>query len=152
MRFEQTRTILQKLAPGYHLKVRDYFRQFGEGEVSPRVRMMLDYLIDHEEQRARALSEFCETAPKKLLEHWLKGLEVEFPQLVDNLLDDGCRYDLNELIRVAVTYKQALIDYYQYAFEHSADAKTSSMFEQLKDQEEKAMKRLIRHAQGLADL
>ncbi len=152
MRFEQTRTILQKLAPGYHLKVRDYFQQFGEGEISPRVRMMLDYLIEHEELRAQALADFCAAAPQKLLELWLKGLEVEFPQLVDNMLDDGCRYDLNELIRVAVTYKQALIDYYQYAVEHSADAKTSAMFEQLKNQEDQALKRLIRHAQGLADL
>lgn len=152
MRFEQTGNILKKLAPSYHLKVREYFQQFSEGEVSPRVRMMLDYLMDHEELRARALAEFCETVPKQVLEHWLKGLEVEFPKMVDNLLDDGCRYDLNELIRVVVTYKQALIDYYQYAFEHAADPKTSAMFEQLKNQEDKAMKRLIRHAQGLADL
>ena len=152
MRFEQTRKILKDLVPSYHLKVREYFQQFGEGEVSPRVRMMLDYLIDHEEMRARALADFCETASPKVLEHWLKGLEVEFPQMVDNLLDDGCRYDLDQLIKVTVTYKQALIDYYQYAYEHAADKQVSALFEQLKSQEDKAMKRLIRHAQGLFDL
>ncbi len=63
MRFEQTRTILQQLAPAYHRQVSGFFQQLAEGEVSPRVRLMLDYLIDHEEHRALALGEFCHGAP-----------------------------------------------------------------------------------------
>ncbi len=60
MRFEQTRTILQHLAPDYHRTVSDYYRVLAEGDVSPRVRMMLDYLIDHEQHRALALGEYCQ--------------------------------------------------------------------------------------------
>lgn len=152
MRFEQTGTILKQLALTYHLKVRDLFIDFGEGDMSPRVRMMLEYLIDHEEKRAHALAEFCSSAPEKLLDHWHKGLEIRFPKMVAEQLDDGCRYDLDSLIKVAVTYKQALVDYYQYACEHAADKKIAELFQQLAAQEEEALKRMIRHAQGLADL
>lgn len=152
MRFEQTRTILKKLAPDYHRKVSEHFQQLAEENVTPRVQMMLDYLVDHEERRAVALAEFCQGAPPKVLEHWLKGLEVEFPKLFNRLLEEDCRSDLNQLIKVAVDYKQALIDYYRYAAEHCADKKTAVLFEKLEQQEDKAMKRMIRHAQGLADL
>jgi len=152
MRFEQTRTILQKLAPDYHRQVSGHFQQLAEGDVSPRVRLMLDYLVDHEDHRALALGEFCQGAPQKVLEHWLKGLEVNFPKVPQTLLDDNARFDLDRLIKAAVGYKQVLTDYYQYAAEHCTDRQTSSLFEKLRSQEDKAMKRMIRHAQGLADL
>ncbi len=152
MRFEQTRTILQKLAPAYHRRVSDDFQQLAESEVSPRVELMLDYLIDHEEHRALALGEFCRGASHKVLEHWLKGLERNFPQVPDGLLGESTRSDLDQLIKAAVGYKQVLIDYFQYAAEHCTDKQTGSLFEKLRSQEDKAMKRMIRHAQGLADL
>ena len=152
MRFEQTRTILQQLAPAYHRQVSGFFQQLAEGEVSPRVRLMLDYLIDHEEHRALALGEFCHGAPHKVLDHWLKGLEINFPQAPAGLLDETARTDLDRLIKAAVGYKQVLTDYFQYAAEHCSDKQTATLFEKLRSQEDKAMKRMIRHAQGLADL
>jgi len=56
MRFEQTRTILQKLAPDYHRQVSDHYQRLADGDVSPRVRLMLEYLIDHEDHRALAFA------------------------------------------------------------------------------------------------
>ena len=56
------------------------------------------------------------------------------------------------MIKAAVGYKQVLIDYFQYAAEHCSDKQTATLFEKLRSQEDKAMKRMIRHAQGLADL
>lgn len=152
MRFEQTRTILQKLAPAYHRKVSDIFQDLSEKEVSPRVRLMLDYLVDHEDHRALALGEFCHGTPHKVLEHWLKGLEINFPQVPAGIIDDSACFDLDQLIKAAVGFKKVLIDYYSQASMHCSDKETCNLFEKLKNQEEKAMKRMIRHAQGLADL
>ena len=103
MRFEQTRTILQKLAPQYHRTVSDHFQRLADGEVSPRVQLMLDYLIDHEEHRALALGEFCHGAPHKVLDHWLKGLERNFPDVPADLLDANAGTDLDRLIKAAVS-------------------------------------------------
>lgn len=152
MRFEQTRTILQRRAPEYHREVSAKYQRLAEGEVSPRVRLMLEYLIDHEEHRALALGEFCRGTPHKVLEHWLKGLEINFPQVPTGVLSEAARRDLDELIKSAVCYKQTLIHYFQYAAEHCTDKQTGSLFEKLGNQEDKAMRRLIRHSQGLADL
>ena len=58
MRFEQVKSLLQHLIPNYHRKVSDYYQEMANGDVSPRVRLMLDYLIDHELHRALALGEY----------------------------------------------------------------------------------------------
>ncbi|WP_432823798.1 aminoglycoside phosphotransferase [Trichloromonas sp.] len=152
MRFEQTRTILHHLAPEYHRTVSRYFQALADGEIEPRARLMLDYLIDHEEHRALALGEFCREASPHVLDHWFKGLESNFPEAREDLLDEAAKSDLDQLVKAAVGYKRTLIDYFADLIEHCTNAETLNLFRSLKDQEEKAMKRMIRHAQGLADL
>jgi len=152
MRFEQTRTILQRLAPDYHRQVSQYYQTMADGEVSPRVRLMLDYLIDHELHRALALGEFCHEASPHILEHWFKGVEINFPVPDAQILGAAARTDLDQLIKAAVSYKSTLIAYFAYLLDHCSEKQTVNLFQTLKTQEEKAMKRMIRHAQGLADL
>ncbi|MGK2904801.1 MAG: aminoglycoside phosphotransferase [Desulfuromonadales bacterium] len=152
MRYEQMRTVLQQLAPNYHRKVSSHFQDLADGEVSPRVRLMLDYLIDHELHRALALGEFCHGARHHVLDHWFKGLEINFPEARADILGDAARTDLDQLVKAAVEYKKNLVSYFAYLSEHCSDKETSHLILTLKTQEEKAMKRMIRHAQGLADL
>lgn len=152
MRYEQTRTILQHLAPDYHRTVSRFYQELAEEDVSPRVRLMLDYLIDHEQHRALALGEFCQDASRHVLDHWFKGLEIEFPQARADMLDVAAKTDLEELVKSAVGYKSNLIGYFAHLLEHASGRESIDLFQTLKTQEEKAMKRMIRHAQGLADL
>lgn len=152
MRFEQTRTILQHLAPDYHRKVSDYYQEMADGVVSPRVRLMLDYLIDHELHRALALGEFCQDASHRVLDHWFKGVEITFPVARQDTLGEDARTDLDQLVKAAVSYKSSLISYFAHLLEHSTDKELINLIATLKTQEEKAMKRMIRHSQGLADL
>lgn len=153
MRYEQTRNILQHLAPNYHRAVSHYYQEFAEEEgVSPRVRLMLDYLIAHEQHRALALGEYCREASRSVLDHWFKGLEREFPAARRELLDDTAKTDLDQLVKSAVAYKNDLLSYFEHLLEHASGKEAIHLFMTLKTQEEKAMKRMIRHAQGLADL
>jgi hypothetical protein len=152
MRYEQTRTILQHLAPDYHRTVSRCYQTLADGEVSPRVRLMLDYLIDHEQHRALALGEFCQGASAHVLDYWFKGIEINFPQVRADLLGESARTDLDELVKVAVAHKRTLIDYFAHLLGHCRETEPQLLFEALKTQEEKAMKRMVRHAQGLADL
>jgi hypothetical protein len=152
MRYEQTRSILQHLAPNYHRAVSQYYQALADGDVSPRVRLMLDYLVEHEQRRALALSEFCQDASPHVLEHWFKGIEVNFPEARADLLGETAKTDLDELIKAAVDYKRTLIGYFAHLLEHCTEKDTLHLIQTLKTQEEKAMKRMIRHAQGLADL
>lgn len=152
MRFEQLHNILHHLAPGYHRTVSDYYQTLADGEVSPRVRLMLDYLIDHEQHRALALGEYCRESSTHLQDHWLKGLEINFPEARPEVLEATAATDLDQLIKAAVSYKQTLIEYFGHLIEHCIEKDTLNMLKSLKSQEERAMRRMIRHSQGLADL
>jgi rubrerythrin len=152
MRFEQVRAILQNLVPEYHRKVSGYYLEMADEELSPRVRLMLDYLIDHEQHRALALGEYCKDTSHHILEHWFNGLEINFPSPSQDILNESAKTDLDQLIKSAVTYKKNLTSYFGHLLDHCTEEEVSDLFQTLKKQEEKAMKRLIRHAQGLADL
>ena len=152
MRFEQVRAILQHLVPDYHRKVSDYYQGMADGEVSPRVRLMLDYLIDHELHRALALGAYCKDTSHHVLEHWFKGVEITFPEARQDTLGEEARTDLDQLVKSAVTYKKNLTSYFSHLLEHCTEQEVFNLLQTLKTQEEKAMKRMIRHAQGLADL
>ena len=152
MRFEQTRTILQRLVPEYHRTVSSYYKELIDGDVSPRVRLMLEYLIDHEKNRAHALGEFCREASPHILDHWFKGVEITVLEADKDILGEAAKTDLDQLIKSAVNYKTHLINYFAYMLDHTEGKETLDLFQTLKTQEEKAMKRLVRHAQGLADL
>ena len=152
MRYEQIRNILQHLAPNYHRTVSDFFNDMAEGEVSPRVRLMLEYLIDHEAHRALALSEFCSEASPHVLEQWIKGLEINFPLAKRDVLEPAASSNLDLLVKAAVSYKMTLIAYFNHLIDHCIDKNATELFQALKNQEERAMRRMIRHSQGLADL
>ncbi len=119
MRFEQVRTILQKFAPDYHRQVSELYKDMTEKEISPRVRLMLEYLIDHEQSRALALSEFCREAPQQLLDQWLKGVEVHFPQVAVDVIEAGAGTDLDLVVKSAALHKKTLIDYFAHLLEKS---------------------------------
>jgi hypothetical protein len=79
-------------------------------------------------------------------------VEINFPEARQEILDDAARTDLDQLVKSAVGYKNNLISYFDHLISHCTGEETCYLFQTLKAQEEKAMKRMIRHSQGLADL
>lgn len=152
MRFEQTRDILCHEVAGYHREVSRLYQELAGQEVSPRNRLMLDYLIDHELRLALAIHDYMAEAPESALDYWFKRIEIPFPVPDSVLLADNCRTDLDRLVGAAIQYKTALINFYGHLAQQCEAAETAHLFSKLKEQEEKGMKRFIRHAQGLADL
>lgn len=152
MRFEQTRDILQHQVAEYHRGVSRLYQEFTQREVSPRNRLMLEYLIDHELRLALAIHDFMAEAPATALDYWFKRIEIPFPSPDGTALADACRTDLDRLVGAAIQYKTALIDFYGHLVQQCDVPETAHLFQTLKTQEEKGMKRFIRHAQGLADL
>lgn len=152
MRFEQTRDILQHQVAEYHRGVSRLYQEFATLEVSPRNRLMLEYLVDHELRLALAIHDFMAESPAAALDYWFKRIEIPFPSPDGGVLADACRTDLDRLVGAAIQYKTALIDFYGHLVQQCDVAETTHLFQTLKTQEEKGMKRFIRHAQGLADL
>ncbi|MHB8058237.1 MAG: aminoglycoside phosphotransferase [Desulfuromonadaceae bacterium] len=152
MRFEQTRDILQHQVIEYHHKARQLYEEFAAEELSARNRLMLDYLIDHERRLALAIHDFMADAPAKALDYWFKRIEIPFPVPDGSILTDACRTDLDQLVGAAIQYKTSLIAFYDHLVQQCDETETANLFQTLKTQEEKGMKRFIRQSQGLEDL
>ena len=152
MRFEQTRDILQHQVAPYHSRVSRLYENFAEKDIAPRNRLMLDYLIEHEARLALAIHTFIAEAPAKDLDYWFKRIAIPFPVPDEAKLTDSCRTDLDLLVGAAIGYKKALIDFYDHLVGQCDATETADLFQTLKAQEEKGMKRFIRHSQGLEDL
>jgi hypothetical protein len=152
MRFAQTREILQQQVAPYHRTVSQLYQDFSGQETSPRNQLMLDYLVDHELRLALAIHDFMAAAHPGALDYWFKNIEIPFPAATPEVLTAACCTDLDALVGAAIHYKTALITFYGHLLLTCNDAAAAHLFQTLKDQEEKGMKRFIRHAQGLADL
>jgi hypothetical protein len=152
MRFEQTRDILHHLVAPYHRSVSRLCREFAGLDIGPRNRLMLEYLVDHELRLALAIHDFLADAPEAALDYWFKGIALPFPTPAAATLTDACRHDLDQLVGAAISFKTPLLDYYDHLLATCDAAEPRHLFATLRAQEEKSMKRLIRHAQGLADL
>lgn len=152
MRFAQTRDILHHLVEPYHRCVSRLYQDFGQGEIAPRNRLLLDYLIDHELRLALAIHDFMESSPETANDYWFKRIEIPFPAAEAAILTDACRCDLDELVGAAINFKTHLLNFYDHLLANCDAAEPRHLFATLRAQEEKGMKRLIRHAQGLADL
>lgn len=152
MRFAQTRDILQQQVAPYHRCVSQLYHDFAGQDLSPRNRLMLDYLIDHELRLALAIHDFVEAAHPGALDYWFKRIELPFPVPTAEILGDACCADLDQLVGAAISYKSALITFFTHLLQNCDDPAAAHLFQTLRDQEEKGMKRFIRQAQGLADL
>jgi len=152
MRFDQTRDILQHQVADYHRSLSRLYRDCALLNASPRNRLMLDYLSDHEARLAQAIDEFMAEAPHEALDYWFKRIEQPFPVADPALLDKACLTDLDRLIGAAAHFKSNLIAFYDHLLLQCDSEATATLFQTLRDQEDKALKRFIRHAQGLADL
>lgn len=152
MRFDQTRDILQHQVAPYHSAVSRLYEDFLEKEVAPRNRLMLEYLIEHEVRLALAIHTFIAEAPAKDLDYFFKRIAIPFPVPEEAKLTDSCRTELDQLVGAAIGYKKALINFYDHLVQQCESAETADLFQNLKAQEEKGMKRFIRHSQGLEDL
>ncbi|MDD2855116.1 MAG: aminoglycoside phosphotransferase, partial [Desulfuromonadaceae bacterium] len=109
-------------------------------------------LIDHEMRMALAIHDFMESAPVTAVDYWFKRIEIPFPEPNPDTLTDCCLVDLDMLVGAAIRFKTSIINFYEHLLLNCDSDETRHLFETLKAQEEKGMKRFIRHAQGLADL
>jgi hypothetical protein len=152
MRFDRTRDILQQQVTQYHRAVSRLYQDFAATELSPRNRLMIDYLVDHELRLALAIQDFMDSAAPGALEQWFKSIALPFPTPDGETLTDSCRTDLDQLVGAAIAYKSALIAFFDHLLLSCDSDDTRQLFQALKTQEENGMKRFIRHAQGLEDL
>ena len=82
MKVQQTHSVID-LAREFHEQVGEYYHRLADAAQQTRVRLLLDYMSQHEQRLASALADYEDLAPKAILNTWLQSTEG------DDALDGG---------------------------------------------------------------
>ncbi|MDO3378696.1 hypothetical protein [Geoalkalibacter halelectricus] len=151
MRFEQTSDVLDHVGL-FHQEAGAMFRKLRERASNPRVRMLLDYIVCHEESLARNVLSYKTECSPQLLSSWFKYAHDKdiFAPLARVDVERDPTFD--DVLDLAVENDAKLLELYQEMVDRSTSADVRDLFSSLLLKEMKEKQKLIRSALGLLDI
>lgn len=149
---EQTRDILEH-ARQFHRQVSEFYDQLRSQAEKERLKMLLDYMIRHENNMVKALEDFERSAPKHLLGACFKvGLKFRPCCDVVRELNISSDMSVDEVIEMGLEFNDCLIEVYADRAENAPDERVRGVFQNLIGLAQKEKRLLSRDAQRLLDL
>jgi hypothetical protein len=151
MKFDRTRDIIDH-AVSFHRLLENYFRELSKKTDDQRLKMFLDYLVDHEMSSARYLVEYSESAPHNILDTWFQfsTCEDKFGELKNALKLDKPEED--RILETLISIYDCFIDQFR-SFAVLADLDSvRDVFENIAAHEEKEKRKIIRNSRMMNDM
>jgi len=151
MRFESIHDVLEH-ARNMHQQVADFYRQLDDASAQTRVRMLLDYLAEHEQHLADAMHELGSEADPALLHSFLAHMPD--PVQFDEALHTPIRPDMSvdEVLEIALRFDDALIALYQDLAEHTDNEAVRDLLNNLTELENLEKRRVARNTMMMQDI
>jgi rubrerythrin len=153
MAFETTKDVLDH-AREFHTQLSDFYSLLSRKSEKERVKLLLDYMSQHEKYLEETLTRYEEEVSGKILNTWF-----QYPPPQEIL--DTCReVNINEtenltvddVIEMAVKLDQCLIDLYKEMIKNSETDQMREIFTNLMEMEKRQELELVRDAQEWKDL
>ncbi|GAB4300149.1 MAG: hypothetical protein Fur0034_12530 [Desulfuromonadia bacterium] len=152
MRFITVRGLLTDHISPYHRRLTETFRRYLSGELPPRVRLLVEYLVEYEEKRVDAIRSFIqELSGDETIERWTPYPDT--PLVLDESSFDRETFaDFDRLAGLLLVCRSRLVEFLDACASAATDPLVRRIFLSLRLQEERGMKRFARQIQGLSDL
>jgi len=152
MRFIRVREVLGDQIAPYHRELGEMIRRVLPREIPPRVRMLAEYLVEYEENRAGAIHSFIdECSENGTLDLWTPHPDMTL-HLDLSRFDDDALSDYDHLSATLLACRNRLIEYLDACAAAATDPSVRRLFASLRMQEERGVKRFARQILGLSDL
>ncbi len=130
MRFQRTRDILLQ-AQTFHTMASNYFLDLERELDQKRVRILLDYLVKHEENLASSMEKFREDVSHDVLDAWFDNApDIELDKALASLAQLSPQ-DIDDVIRVGMHLGDYLIWAYESLAEQAETGEVREAFESL---------------------
>jgi len=151
MRFEQTKDVLEH-ARNFHRKISHFYKQRRNRTEQERLKLLLDYMSEREQELAQALEEFAEGTSKEVLDTWFQfTCDDETLRICpDALLHDDMTVD--DVIRAGVALSQCFIDLFREIATTADSDQVRAIFQNLLESERREQKKLVRNVEMFQDL
>lgn len=151
MRFESIQDVLDH-GRAMHRQVADFYRQLDSTSARTRVKLLLDYLVDHEQHLADTLAELGTITDPGILGSWLANAPE--PAQFDQILHTPIRQDMTveEVLEIAMRFDDAMIGMYQSLADNTDNQAVRDLLDNLTDLEDLEKRRVVRNAGMLQDI
>jgi len=153
MAFETTKDVLDH-AREFHTQLSEFYTLLSRKSEKQRVKLLLDYMSEHEKYLEETLARYEEEVSGKILNTW-----SQYPPPKEIL--ETCReisitktddLTVDDVIEMAVKLNQCLIDLYKEMIKNSETDQMREIFTNLMEMEKRQELELVRDAQEWKDL
>ncbi len=151
MRFKNTRDVLEHIRQ-FHQEVSNSYRRVSGETDKKRLKLLLDYISEREQQLADAISVFTESTSHKVLDTWFQYTSDDTP--IQRLLDSDMSPDMtpDDLMRVTLQISDHFIALHGDIVAAADTDEIRTVFQNLQDEEQKEKEKLARNFQMFMDL
>lgn len=151
MRFKQIKEIIEH-ARSFHRLIADYYHQLGEQTERERMKMLLQYLEQHERTAEKALADYETDASQKMLKSWSKYSACEDKlSTLKNMLSDSATSP-EDVIRMAIGLDECLLSMYRELVDTGNDPDVTEALENLLALESSELRILARDSLKVYDM
>ncbi len=136
----------------FHIKMRKFYEEINEHTNEQRIKLFLDFLIEHEKIRENTLTEFLHEASGNILNSWFKYIPENIPndcfegKVIDNNLT------INDIIDYALKLNNCLMEMYKGLMEEADADEAKELFHNMWKKIEKEEKNMVRDSELLYDM
>ena len=151
MKFEQTKDIIAR-AISFHQIIGVYYENCMKNTDNPRLKMLLQYLMDHEKKLLNGLSEYGIKAPSNILHTWFQfsTCSEKFGQLKKRL--SHINPSIDEIRELTIDLYECISTQFELMAENADVDEVKQVFQNIANKEKKEQKKLVRNFQLLDDL
>ena len=151
MSVEQARTIIDHTRD-FHQRISSYYHRLADSTQQERVKLLLDYMCEHEKRLALGIEEYENSAPDSILNTWF--LTPECTDATKFLEDIPLKSDLSveTIVELGIKATSCVMQVYKTLAEQAEPESVRQVFSNLLQMEEKSQQQFVRDAGLLADL
>ena len=146
-----TRDILDQIKI-FHKEISTFYNKVSKETKDPRVKMMMDFLENHESDLGEAINEFEANSTQDILGFNIKYTpDLNFNELIDNI-DYSPSMPVTEVLKIVLSFNDKLISIYKQLANESESKGVSELFQNLVKMEEKDKLTTVRNSLELENI
>ena len=151
MKFEQAKDILER-AMSFHRMIGNYYQNCLETTKNQRLKMLLTYLIEHENQLLVGLEDYSKKAPKKVLDAWLQfsTCSEKFDELKEKLTEFNPSVEAVQ--DLTMNLYNCIVTQFESLSKTTEGEDVKTIFLNIAAKEKKEQKKLARNFQQMNEL
>lgn len=148
---KQTHEIIEDVRSS-HKQMSDFFEQLHRKDEKEKVKILLDYLTQHEKHRDETLTKYEDETSSKAMDTWFKYIPINNISAYMENVRVKSNISVDEVVRIALELDDGFIEMYKRLIENSKNNDIRNMFSSLLNRLEHEKKNLSRDTLWLNDL